>query len=136
MARPRSSESVRGYFRHLFEKHPDWLWSRSNDVVLQRWKKDHPDEDLSDKVKEGMANIKSIMRREQRDAEAGGAAGKPGSRPDRTARTATLEQLEASIDAVLLMARKLDSEELGSVIKHLRHARNRVVLDLGEPGKD
>jgi hypothetical protein len=132
MARPRSTESVRAYFRLIFDNHPDWLWSRSNGLVLEQWKKDHPGEEITAKVKDGMANIKSVKRREGRDDSPTTSMTRPG----RSARTASLEQLEETIDSVLLKAREFDGEEMSSIVKYLRRARNRVVLELGEPGKD
>ncbi len=133
MARPRKDDSPREYFRQLFDRKPAWLWERSNDLVLAQWQKDHPGEEPSPKVKDAMANVKSILRRAGR----GGSGGaRPAARPGRSARTAALEELETSIDSVLLLAREQDSEDLDSVVKHLRRARNRVVLELGEPGRD
>jgi hypothetical protein len=135
MARKRSTEGVREYFRQLFAKHPDWLWERSNELVLEQWRRDHPGKEATERVKDGMANVKSLLRRDARGGKSG-AATRPAARPGRSARTASLEQLEASIDGVLLMARACESEEMDSVIRHLRRARNGVVMELGEPGKD
>jgi hypothetical protein len=132
MPRKRKKDSVRAYFRELFAQHPDWLWSRSNELVLEQWKTDHPDQELSAGVKEGMSNVKSLMRREDRD----GGAPVVAARSHPSARTAALELLEVSIDGALLEARKHPGEELASVIMHLRRARNGVVHELGEPGKD
>jgi hypothetical protein len=36
--------SVASYFKAIFKENPAFLDSRSNDEILLRWLKDHPDE--------------------------------------------------------------------------------------------
>src|SRR4051794_13603759 len=56
------SESVSGYFRRVFADNPQLLEGRSNDAILERWRSDHPGEPLSDPVKNGLQNVKGILR--------------------------------------------------------------------------
>ena len=80
-----------------------------------------------------------ILRNQQRQ--------KPGTRPktEKAAPTPpvdapsppqlavkSLEALEERIDDCLMLARGLNREELAAVVALLRHARNKVVWQLGE----
>jgi hypothetical protein len=127
-------ESVAGYFREVFDKHPRLLKKRKNDELFRMWLQDHPGYDeVPDRVKVGLQNIKSVLRKEK---------GKKGGRrkqaaaveeaPVRPARPAApkgaLERLEGLIDGCLFLARDLDPEGLGTVIDHLRQARNGLIL--------
>jgi len=146
-------ESVQGYFRPIFKENPKLLKERSNEPLYQRWLKDHPGETtVPDRVKQGLSNLKSVLRnkrtirkaiRESVPAEStsssnsgnsssssnnGTAAvrsASPGRKPD------GLVTLEAQIDEALASARKLDPEALSEVIRMLRAARNRVILEIG-----
>jgi len=134
-------ESVGGYFRRVFRENPAWLEGRSNDEVLKRWLADHPGEqEVPARIKNIMANIKSVLRNKQRQ--------KPGKRPktEKAARTSPpvevasppktpatgLEALEERIDDCLMLARGLNRDELAEVVALLRQARNKVVWQLGE----
>ncbi len=37
-------ESVHGYFRGVFKENRKVIWERSNDVLFERWLRDHPGE--------------------------------------------------------------------------------------------
>ncbi len=124
----RGGESISGYFREVFKERPDLLFAKSNAELIDRWNADHPSQPASDKVKQNLANIKSVLRKQERMG---------GRRPKvATATMATsnsrLEVLEEHIDDALSMAKHLDREGLESVIKHLRTARNQVVWKLGQ----
>ena len=134
-------ESVSGYFRRIFEERPDLLAGRSNDELLLRWLKDHPGEKrVPDRVKGNLANIKSVLRKKARKRGRKKAAEQPAEATTTTAvavvaaRTPRigLEALEVHIDDALTMAKNLDREGLGSVIDHLRRARNEVVWKMGQ----
>jgi hypothetical protein len=45
----------------------------------------------------------------------------------------TLEDLESRIDECLAIARSQEGEGFDDIIKHLRQARNGVVLAIGQP---
>jgi hypothetical protein len=45
----------------------------------------------------------------------------------------TLEDLESRIDECLAIARSQEVEGFDDIIKHLRQARNGVVLAIGQP---
>jgi hypothetical protein len=88
-------------------------------------------------VKQSLANIKSVLRKK---------AGKRGRRKNQEqatqeAATATqlrsrldarrMNALEERIDEVLHLAKATDREGLVNVIRHLRAARNLVVMEAG-----
>jgi hypothetical protein len=126
----KSGETIGGYFRKVFEENPKLLDSPSNQALLQRWLKDHPDKkEVPNNVKSNLANIKSVLRKQRRE----GAAARP-ARPVPAARTANsgLEALEEHIDEGLTLAKNIDREGLASVIALLRRARNEVVWKMGQ----
>jgi hypothetical protein len=129
-------ETIAGYFRRVFKENPKWLRGRSNEAVLQRWKDDHPGEELTNSVKIGLSNIKSVLRSKKRkrkarkevSAEAGAAAAVARATQARP----RLGALEEAIDGCLSMARA-GGEGLGPVADPLHRARNLVVWQMGEP---
>ena len=136
--RARSSangESVQGYFRKILEEEPKLLKKRSNAELYERWLKDHPGEtEVPLKVRQGLSNLKSVMRNRRRrrkrmqDGEAAGAA--PAWRGPARGGNA-LVNLESQIDEALVMARQHESLGLEDVIRLLRTARNRVIVQMG-----
>jgi hypothetical protein len=136
-----NDESVTGYFRRIFLENPKLLKTRSNDEMLRRWLADHPGEtEVPNRVKVGMANAKSDLRKRLRKrsqrkallAEANALA--TAVKPARPAPTTIhkLEILEEEIDDCLSLAKSIDRTTLEDVIKLLHHARNRVVWKLGQ----
>jgi hypothetical protein len=143
----QEGESVMGYFKKKFRENPKWLKERSNHEVLELYRQDHnigPDDVLSNKVKSGLANAKTLMkkrrRRKRQEAE---AAMEPTSAPlkktVRVSARSTLDTLEMAIDDCMVSAKNLDPEGLNldpeglkEVIHILRQARNKVVLMGGE----
>jgi DNA-binding MurR/RpiR family transcriptional regulator len=106
------------------------------------YKQEFPDRDFEDRDRQIAANIKSKLRREfkigrrrrKRGRPAGStAAGAGANAAPRAGRPASsLPMLEDHIDECLMLAKRLDREGLDDVIKHLRRARNIVVVKLGE----
>jgi hypothetical protein len=142
MARPKKDiGSTAGYFRKLFEDNPDWLKEGTNAEVIDRWKKDHPGQEVTDSVRNGLANTKSLMRkkmgigkrRRKRRKGAAAAAEQPAAARTRRAPYAVLERMEGMIDDCLTLARQQNSEGLENVVKHLRVARRQVAWEMGEP---
>lgn len=146
MARAKSKTgSLSGYFRELFEEHPEWLKEKSNSAILDRYRQDHglaPDAPLEKRITTNLANLKSQLRkkkglgayrgrRTRRKQEAAAAKTSPTSS---TMSNSKMENLEERIDECLTMARNFDPEgsELGDVVKLLRRARNEVVWKLGQ----
>jgi len=134
-------DSVSAYFRQVFKANPAWLKNRSNAAVLDQWLSDHPGHsEVPLKIRQNLANIKSVLRKKLRMRK------KPGRKPKAEAPAAevvvvavpevsvpnALEMLEESIDNCLTVARNLAPEELENVIKLLRRARNEVVWKLGQ----
>ena len=132
-----AGESIQGYFRQILNENPKLLKQRSNEELYRRWLADHPDEkEVPDRVKQGLANLKSLLRRRSRRMKrvrdqnghqvvAALAVTKAAPRP-----AANLFKLESQIDEALLTARNLDPTGLEDVIKLLRSARNKVIIRL------
>ncbi len=128
-------ETISGYFRRVFRENPKLLEGRSNEELLKRWLADHPGEkEVPKSVKNGLQNIKSILRSKGRKRKAAKAAQAPISKesPRPAPRKSHLEQLEERIDEVLTLARSFEDEGLERVVNHLRRARNEVVWKTGE----
>jgi hypothetical protein len=132
-------ESTQGYFKRILKENPKLLKGRSNQELLDRWKADHPGQDLSNSVKADLQNAKSVLRsRRRRRRKAPQGDGQPlapdPARP--SARPATpphgLEKLEEQIDDCLALAKHTDREGLESVIRLLHRARNEVVWKMGQ----
>jgi hypothetical protein len=135
MARKVSSETMSGYFRTLFDEHPEWLTFKSNALIVERWKTDHPGKEMTLKYKQSMANVKSTLRkklgkrrRRRKDKDNVLIAGAV-----RHISSHTLDQLEYMIDDCLSLARTLKAESLDTVVRNLRKARNEVVWLNGQP---
>ena len=130
-------------FRRYFEKRPELLKVPGFDDVIVLYKQEFPNQEFTERDRQIAANIKSrirkernISRRRRRRGRAAGAAagGEMAIAAPRGHRgISSLQILEGQIDDCLIAARKLDRAELGDVIKHLRRARNLVIVRLGEP---
>lgn len=130
MGRKRKGPSVSGYFRQLFTDRPELLEEKSNAAILAKYREDNglaPDAELTASVRNNLANIKSLMRRKDRKA-----TGKSKVKVSVAKGGVRLEALEELIDECLTQARSLDRDNLGSVIAHLRKARNEVVWKMGQ----
>lgn len=141
MARKRKDKgsSVGGYFRALFAENPAWLRSKSNSVVLARYRQDHgmaEDAPVPKNIQANMANVKSLLRKKKkkRSRRADVVAEGTAAVATRTARIGrvTLETLEDYIDEGMNLARTLDRDGLDEVIRTLKKARNLVVWKQGE----
>lgn len=138
MGRKKSKgPSIAGYFRKLFMENPALLEHKTNDQILNHYRKDHgmaADAVVEKRVKDAMANTKSQLKKK---LGAGGKLPATGVKQKMTARvsagTANMEVLEELIDECMTMARTLDKEGLNDVIRHLRRARNKIIWRLGEP---
>jgi hypothetical protein len=131
-------ESISGYFRKVFAKKRKLLTTRSNQEVLDQWLKDHPGHaEVPESVKQGLANVKSVLRHKKRvkitkPAEPAGQPAGAADVPVTKLRPGDLEALEERIDDCLQAARRLNEASLASVVRLLRKARNEVVWKLGE----
>jgi hypothetical protein len=132
-----SGETIAGYFRKVFAKKPPLLKGRSNDELLKQWLADHPGEkEVPNRVKQGLQNVKSVLRSRGRKttkaAEARQAAASPSMPPAKKAPPSKLEGLEEHIDECLTLAKIIDRDTLHDFVQHLRRARNLVVWQMGE----
>ena len=132
MGRRRKGPSLLGIFKDYFNERPDWLQTRSNDAVVERFAADHPDIPVDKRVKQAMFNAKNFMKK-----------GQPGRR-GRRAKVAiinaaiasnspkmdALQILETHVDECLAMARAIGKEAIGAVIGHLHRARNMLVMKI------
>ena len=131
-------ESIQGYFRNIFHEKPKLLKERSNEELLAHWRADHPNEkEVPQRVKTGLANLKSVLRSKGRKKKAAkaarvGSASPLASKPRLLPLKSKLETLEEQIDECLTYSRSLDREGLEDVITHLRKARNAVVWKMGQ----
>ncbi len=132
----RKPNTISSYFRKIFTNHPEWLHQKSNNDVLARYRSDHglaAGKDVEPRIRNALANLKSQMRKEQRD---GGTlvvvAARVGPR-SAAGMSHRMEQLEEQIDECLSTAKLLDPEGLKNVIRCLRSARNEIVWKLGQP---
>ncbi len=135
----QGGESVSAYFRKIFDENPKLLKGRSNEELLKRWLADHPDhKEVPEKIKNNLANVKSVLRKKQRKQ-----GGRPkAEQPEAVAAVSEvarpklapkgLEALEEQIDDCLTAAKLLDREGLADVIGLLRRARNAVVWKAGQ----
>src|SRR5271156_4199056 len=113
MARPKqpstNGENVSGYFRAIFKESPKLLKDRSNDELLKRWLADHPKEkEVPTRVKQGLANLKSILRSKGRKKAARAepaAAETVAVAMVHKVRSGSLDTLEERIDDALTLAR-------------------------------
>lgn len=130
----RRGESIHGYFRNVFNENPDWIEIKSNDAVLARFQADHPRKKINNRIKQNLANVKSLLRRDIREGKREGVKADPfnlGGMTQFSSAGHGLERLEDYIDECLAMAKNMDRTEMEDVIKLLRRARNDVVLMQG-----
>jgi hypothetical protein len=148
MVKTKSKEpSIAGYFRGVFNDRPEWLWEKSNDAILARYREEHgmgPNATVEPKIKANLANLKSVLRKQARKKKRGRppkaravevvaiAAAAPATPAARRVVSGRLEALEEMIDDCLTVAKNQDRDGLRDVIQMLRRARNTVVWKLGE----
>jgi hypothetical protein len=130
--------SVSGWFREYFTTHRDLLKTKSNADVFKAWSEAHSGKEPGKAEKQALANVKSDLKkrfgigkrgRKKKMAMAGASDMALPTRP--TTPSHTLEKLEYAIDRCLDMARNLEDPELAQTVKHLRLARNDVILKNG-----
>src|SRR3712207_5174902 len=114
----KAGNSSYSYFRTLFEQNPEWLNSKSNDLIIARYRTDHglaDDAEIEKSVKNNLANLKSVMRKKSRkgaSASAGNASGGGMTGSGRGKSANRLEALEEMIDECLTLAKNNDREGL------------------------
>lgn len=138
MPRSKGQKEFRStWFRTYFESNLNNL-NKSNAEIRSAWEGAHPGETWTRDHAQTMASVKFALRKKKP------AAGKKKSKspevqdtPVKATRSTlsagSLENLEEAIDECLTTARAMqdrDSEML-AVVKHLRVARNQVVLIRG-----
>jgi hypothetical protein len=134
----QKEESISGYFKKVFKEHPKWLEQKSNALLVERWLRDHPDEtEVSDRVKQNLANTKSALRKKLREEAAAPMAfsfpvDEEDEEQEENSGAHKFEPLEEYIDDCMSLAKTLDRDGLESVIKLLRRARNEVVWKIGQ----
>jgi hypothetical protein len=56
-------EPLSDYFLRLFVRNPDWVESACHDLIMQRFREDHPGEEITPHVRLWMAIVKSLLRK-------------------------------------------------------------------------
>ena len=129
MAKRRGQEgSLSSYFRGVFTEKPEWLKAKRNNETVARYRLDHgigEDAALPKNIMATLGNVKSVMRKQARKR------GRPKGQPQAPRVPRNLDQLEIMIDEAMMLARSIDREGLDNVWRHLRTARNQVVLKMG-----
>jgi len=133
-------ESIRSYFRKVFNENPKWIHEKSNNLIVARYRADHglgADAAVEKRILSNLANLKSDLRKKARQGKSGPRG--PRAKIDQPEEVAAnsperiLEALEVQIDDCLSAAKAIDRHGLERVIDHLRTARNLVVWKLGKP---
>src|SRR4051794_36939641 len=117
--RKKRGPSLFGYFGGLLEEHPQWLNAETNDEIYARYRADHglaEDAAIPDRVKNALANKKSLLRKDRngKSTGTGKGKGKRGRKPRAGAaaaaavRPAGMRALEVQIDDCLVTALTLD----------------------------
>jgi hypothetical protein len=143
-----ATQGIASFFRPIFDANRKLLKTRSNQEVLDMWLEAHPGyKEVPENVKSGLANLKSVMRKQLRIRRTKRAAARDATQRAAggvvvqakvvpllsiSAADTGLEKLEMLIDDCLTMAKNLDRKGLDKIIHALRVARNRVVWKLGE----
>jgi hypothetical protein len=132
-------ETTQGYFKRILKENPKLLKGRSNEELLRQWQEDHKGQEVTNSVKAGLQNAKSGLRSKRRKRR---AAKQRNGQPTEAAATYPLpktakpshrlELLEEQIDDCLSLAKHLDREGLGEIIRLLRGARNKVVWTMSQ----
>jgi hypothetical protein len=133
-----NGESRSSIFTRYFTSQPDLLREAGFEAIVEMYKAEYPGRDFTDKDRQIAANIKSKLRRKFKIARRRKRGRPPGSTAAAAAApragrpNTSLAMLEDHIDESLMLAKRLDRDGLDDVIKHLRRARNLVVVRMGE----
>jgi hypothetical protein len=125
-------------FTRYFTENKELLKQPGFDRIAELYARDFPDRQFGDKERQIAANIKSKLRKEfkirrrRRRRAAAGAGDAASVAPRLTRGVGPLYHLEGQIDDCLAQARRLGREDLEDVVKHLRLARNLVIVRLGQ----
>src|SRR5262249_13055465 len=108
--------------------------SQSNAMLLKRWMADHGASEVPNNVRNGLANLKSQLRKRVREGRPIGGKVVARTKPTqpRSPESNGLDALEEQIGDILSMARNIDREGLAEVIALLRRARTQVAWKMGE----
>jgi hypothetical protein len=122
-------ENMVDYFRRVYADHPQWVDLRSNELIDQRWLRDHPGyEEVPFNWQAARTNVKTELRKKKKSRnhkvrtpieEPAAAAPKLPPR--------ALYELEEKIDLCLMLAKQLNRDALVDVIDQLRKARNLII---------
>ena len=132
MARKKKRGSTSyAYFKKLFQDNPALVEERSNAGIFARFREDHgmaPDAEIAKTDKNNLANLKTGARKKLYGSTDEGANASLATVTARRVGTGKLEGLEEMIDDCIIIARNLDPDGLDETIRHLRRARNLIIL--------
>jgi hypothetical protein len=110
-------KSTAAYWKRILHEHPEWVEEAgSNAKLAQLWLSDHPGHtEMPKKIRQNLANIKSMIRRERREEQQAKASARrkeqkaaagAGQRPPNVSQA--YEALEIKIDKCMAQAWALD----------------------------
>lgn len=127
-------DSISARIKAIYRSDVELLRARDNDGLKTAWEKNHPGEKFSDKIRQIAANIKSRMRQDMgmRKRRSKGKVVAIEIDAPKPIKLALLAPLEEHVDECLMLARGVGREQLADVIKHLKRARNRLIMMIGD----
>jgi hypothetical protein len=128
-----------GWFRKFFRASTANLRKDATEI-RKAWLQDHPGQEWTEKHNNTLANVRSYEKALHKKTKkvrkmANGDGHVEAARPVKsTAGLSYLESLELDIDRCLVGARSLEGKysDMEIVVRHLRAARNRVILIRGK----
>jgi hypothetical protein len=136
-----SGESKSQVFKTIYRENPHLLDVRGYDEALEKYKQAVPGADMNKALRGVAANIKSKLNEARGVRPRRKRRGKKGGRPAAAigvmaatpkVPAGALRTLEDHIDDCMHLAKRLDPTRLADVVRHLRHARNMVILRADE----
>jgi hypothetical protein len=132
--------SLSSEIRNIFLANKKLIWERSNEVVKERWSKQHEGQALPDNFDGVLGNVKSGLRKKYEKkgkaiaaaAEAAEAIGDTAAVVRSNLSDQKLSRLGDDIDDCYFAARGMNRKGMDVVTSLLKRARNRVVVMAGE----
>jgi hypothetical protein len=133
-AKAPSGDSISARIKAIYRNDVELLRARDNDGLKAAWEKSNPGERFSDKIRQIAANIKSRMRKDMgiRKRRSRGKVAVMAVDAPKPIKLTLLAPLEEHVDECLMLARGAGREQLAEVIKHLKRARNKLIMMIGD----
>ena len=136
MARSKSGESKRGYWRRIMLEHPELLKETDNSPLRVIWKKDHPGKELNPAWEQSLSTTKGDVRKElgmRRRRGRGRRRADESTLVERKVNQAEslLMKLELAVDEWIYNLRQARSPKVAAVVDALRHVRPELYKAMG-----